>query len=97
MKLLFCKNCYDIVKLQLLKTRKCKCGACSGKYINEKTVEYRGLDAVILSINDADIRSLAQNYTDTIPLYKSNKNLIDKTDCHINYREARLGMFENKL
>ena len=36
MKLILCKSCQDVVKLQRT-TRACKCGLCAGKYIDRVT------------------------------------------------------------
>lgn len=60
MKLLFCPDCFDVVKLDY-NLRRCKCGNCAGKY------EADGLHAVVngggmsLMINNIDLMG-------TIPL-----------------------------
>lgn len=51
MKLIFCTECHDIVKLTL-ETRSCKCGLCSGKYLNDVVAEYSG-PAVPLGIDNS--------------------------------------------
>lgn len=35
MKLIWCRNCGDIVALRVGKPRRCECGASSGQYIDE--------------------------------------------------------------
>ena len=46
MKLIFCTECQDVVKLVKDKIKKCKCGRCSGKYIDGLNAWYSG-DSVI--------------------------------------------------
>jgi len=41
MKLIFCSNCKDIVRLQR-ELRTCKCGESSGRYINNYDAEIEG-------------------------------------------------------
>jgi hypothetical protein len=50
MKLLFCKNCQDVIRLQQEETRTCKCGKVSGKYLDELNAIYSGDDAVPMGI-----------------------------------------------
>lgn len=46
MKLIFCKKCQDIVRL-FSELRTCKCGECSGRYINDIYAIYNGGENVI--------------------------------------------------
>ena len=50
MKLLFCPNCEDIVKLNM-RTRFCLCGNVSGRYLDNRLAVYTG-DAVPLGIDN---------------------------------------------
>ena len=50
MKLLFCPNCEDIVKLNM-RTRFCLCGNVSGRYLDNRLAVYAG-DAVPLGIDN---------------------------------------------
>jgi len=50
MKLLYCPNCEDIIKLRT-KVRFCDCGAISGRYLDNKMAVYTG-DAVPLGIDN---------------------------------------------
>ena len=51
MKLLFCLNCEDIIRLNM-KTRSCGCGAVSGHYLDNKMAVYTGDNAVPLGISN---------------------------------------------
>lgn len=42
MKLLFCPQCQDIVRLFRKTRRRCECGACSGQYLDELNAVYSG-------------------------------------------------------
>ena len=47
MKLLFCKSCQDIVKLPIMKFRKCQCGKSRGRYLkDEYHAEIQGEHAI---------------------------------------------------
>ena len=46
MKLIYCKNCRDIVRL-FDSERFCKCGKCSGAYIDGKNAWYKGGENVV--------------------------------------------------
>jgi hypothetical protein len=53
MKFIFCTNCQDIFKLDIDTIRHCKCGAASGKYIDEIYAEYAGKTAIPIGLGDA--------------------------------------------
>ena len=48
MKLLFCKKCQDIFKLQTFEVRTCVCGKVFGKYLDELNAIYSGVPAIPL-------------------------------------------------
>lgn len=47
MKLIYCKNCQDVVRL-IEKERFCECGKCSGKYTDELNAWYKGEEVIPL-------------------------------------------------
>lgn len=55
MKLLFCKVCQDLIKLDY-EIRTCKCGNGGGKYINSTDAEYFGSHAVPMGIANGSLR-----------------------------------------
>jgi hypothetical protein len=46
MKLLFCKNCQDVIRLVQEEKRTCSCGKVSGRYINDLDAIYSGKEAI---------------------------------------------------
>lgn len=46
MKLLFCKNCDDVIRIFQKRKKKCKCGKIGGKYLDKNNAVYFGEDAV---------------------------------------------------
>lgn len=63
MKLLFCKNCQDVVKL-LPEPRKCKCGKCEGIVKHEEGLDkayYSGEEAVPLGFANSSLRTAIIN------------------------------------
>ena len=50
MKLLFCPNCEDIIKLEK-KVKTCRCFAISGRYLDNRLAVYTG-DAIPLGIDN---------------------------------------------
>ena len=51
MKLIFCRECQDVFKLDYsIKT--CKCGKCYGKYLSDGLTAEVNKEAVILGINN---------------------------------------------
>ena len=65
MKLVFCKECQDIFKLDF-ETRYCKCGKSSGKYLNTIDAVYSGEFAVPIGINNRQLANAVFNpHTDT--------------------------------
>lgn len=51
-KLIYCKNCHDIVRL-FYEERCCKCGACHGKYLDELNAEING-SAIPIGFDNID-------------------------------------------
>lgn len=47
MKLIFCKNCQDVVRLIMKEERFCQCGKCSGQYTDRLNAWYKGGENVI--------------------------------------------------
>jgi len=61
MKLLFCKNCHDIIRLTE-KVKHCECGKVSGQYYSDRiTAWYDGEDAVPLGIANSTFVKALQN------------------------------------
>lgn len=55
MKLLFCKDCSDVVKLQLF-DRSCACGNSSGRYnADGDTCTVSGVSAVVIAIGNRSL------------------------------------------
>lgn len=52
MKLILCKSCQDVVRLQTNELRFCQCGASGGKYLNTLDAIYFGDSAVPLGFNN---------------------------------------------
>lgn len=50
MKLIFCTKCQDVVRL-LKEERSCKCGNCTGKYLDDINAVYSGETAIPLGIS----------------------------------------------
>lgn len=61
MKLLFCKNCYDIFNLSKKSFRKCECGQTCGKYVTDNDALYSGEHAVPLGISNTELRNAIMN------------------------------------
>jgi hypothetical protein len=53
MKLIFCPDCQDVVRL-FSEPRKCKCGKVSGKYIDDVDIAIKG-KAMVLCIHNNDV------------------------------------------
>jgi hypothetical protein len=49
MKLLMCSSCHDVQALQM-EERTCKCGVCSGYYIDGHAAVVKGTYAVVLRL-----------------------------------------------
>ena len=54
MKLLLCKKCHDVFKLDF-EERQCKCGSVRGKYLSELYAIYSGEHAVPLGFNNQSL------------------------------------------
>lgn len=61
MKLILCKNCWDVVKLSTKEIRSCECGKCKGQYTDDLNAWYSGEHAVPLGINNFDLSRAAYN------------------------------------
>lgn len=60
MKLLLCLKCNDVIKLDTL-TRSCKCGAISGRYLDDLMAEYEGDYAIPLGFDNVSlVRAIEQ-------------------------------------
>lgn len=55
MKLIFCKVCEDVVRLDR-KERTCECQSCGGRYLSPVLAEYWGESAVPLSIDTESLK-----------------------------------------
>lgn len=59
MKLLFCRSCVDVVKLQY-HWRRCDCGQSGGRYLSDGAhAEIAGEHAECLGIDNWDVRRIA--------------------------------------
>lgn len=56
MKLLFCRHCGDVVKLQRT-IRRCKCRAVSGKYLPDGAHAVVSKDALVIGLANPDVVS----------------------------------------
>ena len=61
MKLLFCKECQDIIRLIPDKIRECKCGKVGGKYINELNAVYFGKEGVPIGFKNSTLANAIYN------------------------------------
>lgn len=70
MKLLFCLDCYDIVKL-IHTERTCSCGKSKGMYIDNLNANYSG-NAKLLGFNNTSFVNAVreQNYRDSNEKFK---------------------------
>jgi hypothetical protein len=62
MKLIYCNNCDEIIKLTH-SMRSCICLQSKGKYINHKDAFYRGDFAIPLYIDDDSFHRMTCNYS----------------------------------
>ena len=58
MKLLYCRNCHDIVRLSH-RLKSCECGLCKGMYSDERHAQYTGEFAIPVGIAN-------ESFTDAI-------------------------------
>ena len=89
MKLLFCRNCEDVVRL-VDSTRSCSCGWCKGKYIDEINAVYSGTFAVPLGVTNSSLTEAIANRpqsglgsrlcTFVIPIECPTFKLVDELD-----------------
>lgn len=61
MKLIFCRQCQDVIRLFQNSVRMCKCGAVGGKYLNNKDAVYFGKDAVPIGFNNSSLLSAVKH------------------------------------
>jgi len=61
MKLLLCKNCQDVIRLIQGEIRTCKCGAVSGKYLDDLNAIYSGDEAVPLGFANSTLVEAFRN------------------------------------
>jgi hypothetical protein len=54
MKLILCKKCHDVIKLDI-SPRTCKCKGCGGRYIDDLHAEYWGSDSVPLGFSNSSL------------------------------------------
>ena len=60
MKLILCKKCSDVFKLDR-EWRDCKCGECSGKYLNDLDAIYSGEYAVPIGFANSTLVDAIKN------------------------------------
>ncbi len=62
MKLLFCGNCADVVKLNTTETRRCACGKSWGRYTDNINAEFGGERAELIGFANSTLSAaLAQH------------------------------------
>jgi hypothetical protein len=61
MKLLLCKNCQDVIRLQVNIKRTCKCGNVSGIYLDDLNAIYSGDDAVPIGFANSTLVEAIRN------------------------------------
>jgi len=65
MKLLFCRNCGDVLKLQLGR-RTCECGDSRGKYLADgDSAEISGPNATVIAIDNVTLAEAITNQPQT--------------------------------
>lgn len=69
MKLLYCENCHDLVRLFPAKTKKCDCGQVAGKYLKDDLTAVVTANAVVCGIDNNSLQ-IARIY------YNHNKNRV---------------------
>jgi len=77
MKLLLCRNCWDVVKLQK-ETRSCKCGESGGRYTDNLNAEYWGADETyIIGLDNRSLIRAIQNegFPDPYGVYSGRNNI----------------------
>lgn len=60
MKLIYCKQCDDVFKLDLIE-KQCKCKESSGRRTRDEKFLYYGPYAVPISINDSSLKHACNN------------------------------------
>lgn len=61
MKLLLCRKCYDVFKLNDERVRFCQCGAIGGRLIDGLNAEYWGQEAVPLGFANSTLAKAVVN------------------------------------
>lgn len=61
MKLILCKDCWDVVKLSTKEVRSCACGKCKGQYTDDLNAWYSGEPAIPLGIDNFDLARAQAN------------------------------------
>lgn len=64
MKLLLCKNCQDVIRLIQGETRTCKCGAVSGKYLDNLNAIYSGDEAIPIGFANSTLVEAIRNQSE---------------------------------
>jgi hypothetical protein len=87
MKLLLCKECHDVVRLQSVK-RVCKCGKSGGRYTDGINAVYFGENAVPLGFSNSSLVNAVVNQPNNgsgkefiafvIPKVTKNCNLVNE-------------------
>lgn len=71
MKLLFCKKCQDIFKLQK-EIRSCFCGDTKGRYLDNLNAEYSGKYAIPLRFANSTLVAAIRVYDDNWQIHKEH-------------------------
>ncbi len=66
MKLIFCPECWDVVKLDVDSVRKCKCEKSSGVYLDDLNATYSG-SAVPLGFSNPSLARALRSQPDFAP------------------------------
>ena len=79
MKLIFCPQCHDVFKLTRSEERQCKCGYCSGRYIDNLNAVTNG-NGYSIAIGNGSIETgiyyLLGNMHHDRDWYKNNNQLL---------------------
>ena len=63
MKLLYCQECTDIVRLRVNQIRSCQCGKCSGEYVDKKLVRVSE-NAILIGFDNPSLKKALKHIPD---------------------------------
>lgn len=65
MKLVLCTKCQDVIRLMQDEERSCKCGKCSGQYIDNLYAWYKGKYAIPIGFANSSLVNAVRNQPQT--------------------------------